>query len=409
MEESSTKPTNLKRLNKKSGRKPLRLFLTTMFTFIYYIAAIILYILAIPYLLFKSRTEKYKEAIPAKFFLKNNPKFEKEAFWFHSCSMGETKALKPIFDKLDSEDINLSVITNTGFETGSQMVKSVRYLPFELFMPFWQTKQKALIVMEAELWYMLFLVARSKGTKTILINARISNKSYRSYKKFSFLYKQIFKNIDKVFAQTDKDKQRLQELGAKNVETIGNIKLANLPKVTKELQKPDSLVITAGSTHEGEEELIFNSWDKSQGKLIVVPRHPERFDEVFALIELYFDNSETTFHRYSKKENFESDIVLVDKMGELNNIYAISDIVILGGAFIKTAGGHNPIEPAFFNNTLISGKNIFNQESLFECVDNYYLIEETQLKEYLDNGKNLTKASLMKAGSIEPILNEIGK
>ncbi len=380
-----------------------------MFTFIYYIAAIILYILAIPYLLYKSRNPKYREAIPAKFFLKNNPKFEKEAVWFHSCSMGETKALKPIFDKLDPEDINLSVITNTGFETGSDMVKSVRYLPFEIFMPFWQTKQKALVVMEAELWYMLFLTAKARGTKTILINARISDKSYRSYKKFSFLYRHIFKNIDKVFAQTDKDRQRLEELGASNVEVIGNIKLANLPKVTKELKKPDGFVITAGSTHEGEEEIIFNSWDRSQGRLIVVPRHPERFDEVFALMEFYYDNSDVTFHRYSQKQDFQSDVILVDKMGELNNIYAISDIVILGGGFIKTAGGHNPIEPAFFNNALISGKNIFNQESLFECVDNYYLLEDNQLKEYLDNGKNLTKASLMKAGSIEPILDEIGK
>ena len=204
-----------------------------MFKYIYYLIALFVYILAIPYLLFKSRSKKYKDAIPSKFFLKNNEKFNENKIWFHSCSMGETKALKPIFDKLDKDDINLSVITNTGYEQGSSMVRNIRYLPFEIFLPFWITKQKMLIVMEAELWYMLFMVARSKGSKTILINARINDKSYSSYKKYSFFYKHIFENIDKIFAQSDIDKQRLESLGGKNIEVIGNIKLASLPKTTK--------------------------------------------------------------------------------------------------------------------------------------------------------------------------------
>ncbi len=316
---------------------------------------------------------------------------------------------KPIFEKFSKEDINLSVITNTGFEQGLKLTDNVRYLPFELFLPFWITKQKILVVMEAELWYMLFLVAKSKGAKTILLNARISDKSYSSYKKFSFLYKHIFKHIDKIFAQSQTDKQRLEELGGKNIEVVGNIKLANLPKITKELEKPNGIIITAGSTHFSEEELILNSWDKSMGKLIVVPRHPERFDEVYNLIETEYKNSDVTYHRYSQKEDLSSDIVLVDAMGQLNNIYAISDVVILGGGFIKSAGGHNPIEPAFFGTILISGKTIFNQKSLFECVNDYYLIENEELQTTLENIKDLKKSSLQKVGSIEPIIQEIKK
>jgi 3-deoxy-D-manno-octulosonic-acid transferase len=380
-----------------------------MFKFIYYLIALIIYILAIPYLLFKSRSPKYKDAIPAKFFLKNNPKFDEEGIWFHSCSMGETNALKPIFDKLDTDEINLSVITNTGFEQGSKMVKNVRYLPFEIFLPFWVKKEKLLLVMEAELWYMMFLSAKIKGTRTVLINARINDKSYATYKKYSFFYKQIFKNIDKIFAQSEIDKERLQELGGQNIEVIGNIKLARLPKVTKEFKKPECTVVTAGSTHDGEEELILKHWDKQKGKLIIVPRHPERFDTVYALIEYYFQNSELSYHRFSQQEDFESDIVLVDKMGELVNIYAISDLVILGGGFIQTAGGHNPIEPAYFGCKLISGKTIFNQKSLFECVDDYYLIEEDEIEEYLNNIENLKNTSLAQAGSVEPIIKEIEK
>ncbi|HIP11949.1 MAG TPA: 3-deoxy-D-manno-octulosonic acid transferase, partial [Arcobacter sp.] len=134
-----------------------------MFTIIYYLLALILYIIAIPYLLFKSRTLKYSKAIPAKFFFKNNASLPANKIWFHSCSQGETTALKPIFDEFENDELNLSVITNTGFAQGSKMLSNVRYLPFEIFLPFWIKQQKALVVTEAELWYMLFLVASRKG------------------------------------------------------------------------------------------------------------------------------------------------------------------------------------------------------------------------------------------------------
>ena len=378
-----------------------------MFKYIYYFIALILYILAIPYLLLKSRTKKYSQAIPAKFFLKDNPKLPEDKIWFHSCSMGETKALKPIFDEFKDEDLNLSVITNTGFAQGEDIVQNVRYLPFEIFLPFWIVKQKALVVMEAELWYMMFLVASRKGAKTYLINARINDKSYQRYKKYRFFYKQLFKNVDKIFAQSEIDKRRLIELGASNIEVIGNIKLASLPKTTKELIKPDGIIITAGSTHETEEELILDAWDKTQGKLIIVPRHPERFEEVFAMIQSRYQNCETTYSRYSSSHDFSSDITLVDVMGELINIYAISDVVILGGGFIKSAGGHNPIEPAYFGCKLISGKVIFNQKSLFDCVDNYYLISNDEIKEYLNNIENLKPSSIDAQGDIKPIIKEL--
>jgi len=378
-----------------------------MFNIFYYLLALILYFLAIPYLLYKKRSKKYSQVIPAKFFLRNNPKFQTDKIWFHSCSMGETKALKPIFDKLNKNDINLSVITNTGYEQGSQMVDSVRYLPFEIFLPFWVTKQKVLLVMEAELWLMLFYSAFKNGTKTVLINARINDKSYKKYKKYSFFYKQLFKYVDKIFAQSQTDKKRLEDLGAKNIEVIGNIKLASLPKVSKVLTKPNATIITAGSTHKTEEELILNAWNKKQGKLLLVPRHPERFEEVFDLVKNKYQDSNVTFHKYSEQKNLESDIIVVDVMGELINIYAISDVVILGGGFIKTAGGHNPIEPAFFNTVVISGETIFNQKSLFECVNNYYLVKNDELKIYLDDIKNLKQTSLGQEGTVEPILKYI--
>ena len=379
----------------------------SLFSIFYYLVLSFVYILAIPYLIFKSRNSKYRQAIPAKFFLKDNIPFKENGIWFHSCSMGETKAIKPLIENY-LENVNISVITNTGFEEAKKISSNVRYLPFEIFLPFWVNKQKVLVVMEAELWYLLFLFAKKKGAKTLLINARISDKSYKSYKRFSFFYKRIFQNIDKVFAQSQVDKNRLEELGASNVEVIGNIKLASLPKVNIKLEKPNHVVITAASTHENEEKLILNAYKKEQGKLIIVPRHPERFDKVDFLILEFIKDKNISYQRYSVKDDFDSDIILVDKMGILNDIYAISDVVILGGAFEKI-GGHNPIEPAFFNCKIISGKNIFNQKSLFECIKNYYLIENDELGEYLNNIKNLEKPILTKAGSIEPIIKEINK
>lgn len=376
----------------------------SLFSIIYYLVSLVIYILAIPYLLYKTKNKKYKEAIPAKFFLRNNKPFEKSSIWFHVCSMGEAKAIKPLVEKLD--ETNISVITNTGFEEASSLTSNVRYLPFEIFLPFWIKKQKALVVMEAELWYFLFLFAKRKGAKTYLINARISDKSYSSYKKFSFFYKRVFANIDKIFAQTEIDKQRLLELGAKDVKVIGNIKLAQLPKVTRNFEKLSETLITAGSTHEKEEELILNSYDREYGKLVIVPRHPERFEKVATLIEEFTQKNSLTFHRFSQKEDFTSDIILVDKLGELNNIYAISDIVILGGAFANV-GGHNPVEPAYFGCKLISGKRIFNQKSLFECVKNYKLIEDNELKEALENAQDLEKSSLVQEGDIQPIIKEL--
>ena len=377
------------------------------FSIFYYLVLSFIYILAIPYLIFKSRNSKYRQAIPAKFFLKDNDSFKENGIWFHSCSMGETKAIKPLIENY-LKDANISVITNTGFEEAKKISPNVRYLPFEIFLPFWVNKQKVLVVMEAELWYLLFLFAKKKGAKTLLINARISDKSYKSYKRFSFFYKRIFQNIDKVFAQSEVDKHRLEELGASNVEVIGNIKLAQLPKVNVKLEKPKQVVITAASTHENEEKLVLNAYKKEQGKLIIVPRHPERFEKVDLQILEFIKDKDISYHKYSTKNDFDSDIILVDKMGILNDIYAISDVVILGGAFEKI-GGHNPVEPAFFNCKIISGKNIFNQKSLFDCIKNYYLIENDELGEYLNNIKNLEKPILTKAGSIEPIIKEINR
>ncbi len=367
-----------------------------------------LYLISLPYLFFLSFKKKYKDSIPARFFLYKNKFFNKNNIWFHSCSLGETKSLKPIIDKINKE-VNISVTTNTGYEEAKKLSNSVRFLPFEIWQPFWQKKQQVLIVLEAELWFLLFFIAKRKGTKTILLNARISDNSYKAYKRFSFFYKIIFKYIDEVFAQSDIDKQRLKEIGAKNIKVIGNIKAYNDIKITKKMIKPiNTKIITLASTHEGEEELILKTiqFEKNM-KIIIAPRHPERFDKVNNFLENFSKKNSLNYGRMSENESISSNIVLCDKMGELVNIFAISDIVLLCGSFVKGIGGHNPLEPAYFGCSIISGKYIFNQKVLFDMVKNIYISDIDNLNNLLSS--KLKKSYIKEKVDLDPLFKSIGE
>ncbi len=365
--------------------------------------AAILTIVALPVLLLFSLKEKYKLSIPRRFFLINNPPFKTSAIWFHVCSFGEVISLKPLLEAVDKK-VNISVTTATGYKEAQKYKADVRFLPFESLLPFWVKRQKVLIVSEAELWYMLFFMAKRQGAKTILINARISDNSYRSYQKFSWFYKKIFSLIDVVFAQSEKDKARLLELGAKEVQVTGNIKAYANIKTTKTLPKPHAEVITLASTHHDEERLLLEQIPYHDKKIIVVPRHPERFDEVASMLASFADAHGLSFHRYSKREDFESDIIMIDKMGELINIYAISDVVLLGGSFVDHVGGHNPLEPATFGCKILSGKYIFNQKSLYPLVENIEMIEPNDIASALGYAK---ATKIIGKVNIEPIIKAI--
>ena len=356
------------------------------FTYLYFILSVVLYVIALPLLIFLSFKPKYKQSIPSRFFLFNNKKFKKEnGIWFHVCSLGEARALKPILDKLKNEDIKITTITHTGQAEAAKYKADVRYLPYEMFLPFWMSKQKVLVVLEAEFWYMLFVVAVSRGSKVILLNARISERSAKKYLQFAWFYKKMLKHVEIIYAQSDADKNRFLALGARNIEVIGNIKLAGEIKKTKEYQKPNIKTIVAGSTHEGEEESIlkaFIAYKKDvDSKLIIVPRHPERFSNVYELMKNYSKENSLSITKFSDKEDFEADMILIDSMGELNNIYAISDIAVLGGSFKADVGGHNPLEPAFFGCQIITGKHFFHQKELFKYVHHVQYVEPNEIYE----------------------------
>ena len=329
--------------------------------------------------------------------------------WFHVCSLGEASSLEPIAKHFKNLSLSITTTTQTGWNRAKKIVEDVRFLPFEIWLPFWVRKQKVLVVLEAELWYMLFFIAKAKGTHTVLLNARISDRSFAKYQKMTWFYKRLFTYVDKVFCQSIIDKERLELLGAKNVEVIGNIKLAASFKATKTLAKPKREMVVAASTHEGEEALILEAFEFTQKEtLVVVPRHPERFEAVDILLEAFAKDKKLSYHKFSGQADFESDIVLVDCLGELINIYAISDVVILGGGFAPI-GGHNPLEPAAFANKIISGPHHFNQNALFPLVESLKIVEEADLKELLKTRDTLSVASIRGSVDMNPFYNYIEK
>lgn len=375
----------------------------------YFLLLFILYLISTPFLALLAFKKKYSHSIPERFFLKNFGLEFSPTYWFHACSFGESKSFEPILKALLQREshakILLTCTTNTGFaylKTFQEQYPQnfiIHYLPFEIFLPLYRPflkHLKTLIVTEAELWKMLFWVAKNAGAKTLLLNARISDRSLKSYMRMRWFYSTLFSLVDEVLAQSEVDKERLENLGAKNVSSFGNLKIFSTPQITQHYTKKRDVILCA-SSHKNEERLVLESFLplSLDAMLIIVPRHPERFSEVQSLCEQECKKYQKTFSTFKQEWG---DVVLVNAMGELNNFYAIADCVILCGSFAPI-GGHNPLEPAFFHAPILSGKHIYNQNALFSLIEGYELIESQELKEKLQNYKTLPHSYIKESES----------
>lgn len=362
-----------------------------VFDLFYTFLAALLFLAALPFLILLSFKKKYRHSIPARFFVWKNSPFASHDIWFHVCSLGEAKAIAPLIERLDEFKIAITTITHTGYEVASKYPAQVRYLPYELWLWLWIRTPKMVVVLEAEFWYLLFRIANARGAKVIALNARISERSFPKYYKMRWFYKRLLAQCDRIFCQSTEDMVRFIALGATNVEVLGNIKLAQKIMTTKEHPKPACTLIVAASTHEGEEEAIIKAFltykeANTNAKLLVVPRHPERFEKVFAMIQKTAPHLSVA--RWSESEDLQSDITLVNAMGELNNLYAISDIAILGGAFAPI-GGHNPLEPAHFECKIITGEHIFSQRELLKYVHHVQFVTPQGIAQALVDAQTL--------------------
>ena len=376
---------------------------------IYTLFSFVIWLIALPFVAVLSFKQKYRKSLPARFLLFKNPKFRPCNVHFHACSLGEVNALKNLISNFN--DFAITTTTDTGFGAASKLTQNARFLPFENWLPFWLEKAKITVIFEAELWLNLVASAQKNGSYVILLNARISDKSYKNYLRFKFYYAKIFENIDLVLAQSERDKERLSELGAKNIIVSGNIKSANFSAPSKILPKAQNhTTITIASTHEGEEELIlaglanFVAQNKNL-KFILAPRHPARFKHCAEISQIWAKEQNLSFEKFSDIWDLSSDFILLDTIGELMNFYAISDIVVLGGSFVPNIGGHNPIEAAQFGAKIISGRFYHNQIALYNLVKNIKICEASELSNALNSP--LQKSEILQKCDLEGIVKII--
>lgn len=315
--------------------------------------------------------------------------------WIHCSSVGEINLSDSLIKKIEStykENLLITVFTDTGFEIAKNKYSNnsrIALLRFPLDDIFIIKRILSLIdvsyliLVETEIWPNLINMVSKKG-KVILVNGRISNKSYPRYKKLTWLLKPLFKNISKFCMQSEIDHERIVSLGAKkeNVFTTGNLKFdisfeefsdSEKNSLKNQLLLGNRKLFVAGSTREGEDQIIINVFKKlTSTLLVIVPRHLERIDD----IENLLGSSGLTFSRFSNIETSplteEIDVILVDKMGILRKFYSICDIAFVGGTLVNI-GGHSLLEPLFYGKTPIFGPYLQNVKDISKDICNLKL------------------------------------
>lgn len=310
--------------------------------------------------------------------------------WLHAVSVGETRAAEPLVDALlaayPDHRILLTHMTPTGRATGQQLFARhgarfiQSYLPYDLpilvrrflrhFSP------RLCILMETEVWPNLIAACAAQGVPVALVNARLSERSLRRGQRFGSLMTDAARGITLVAAQTTADAQRIASLGAPVVQVTGSIKFDVVPPEAA-LALGASLrtcmgkrpVLLCASTREGEEALILDAWQaQDQALLVIVPRHPQRFDDVAALVaargltlarrsRLLPDAR--TMQTTQTTQTIDADVLLGDSMGEMFAYYAACDCAYIGGSLLPL-GGQNLIEACALGKPVLVGPHTFN-------------------------------------------------
>ncbi len=384
------------------GKVPMRIshrLMMGLYQFIWYLALPF----ALARLLWKSRLQQgYREHINERLGMSWNINGSIPRIWVHAVSVGETRAAAPLIEALiqSGEKILLTHMTPTGRDTGrqlftehmasGQLVQS--YLPYDIhwavdsFYRYFSIKVG--LIMETEVWPSLILSARQKSLPVILINARLSERSARRISRFANFAQLIYQSFTKILAQTYLDAKRYNSLGLSNVMVAGNLKFDVVPHpdqiehalVLKKQLTQKVQIVCAASTRDGEELLIIEAWQKFLNTkenpndfcLFVVPRHPQRFDDVFAQLQSSFPKvlrrSSINDQEFSEAINHGA-VILGDSMGEMSFYYALSDIVIMGGSLLPL-GGQNFIEACALGRPIILGEHTFNfQQASADVID----------------------------------------
>ena len=305
------------------------------------------------------------------------------SIWVHAVSVGEVMAALPILRQtkalLPGHHIVLSVTTSSGHRTAREhavdVVDSIVYFPIDIprfqLAAMMRVRPDVVAIMETELWFNFLWAAKALGAKTLLINGRISDRSFPRSKKIAFFYRALLAQLDRCLMQTEVDATRLTALGARNAEVFGNSKFdqavdgldADPAWWRKSLGLPDGLpVIIIGSTRGEDEEsfiefaidLLVEDLERSETYAVVwAPRHIERADALEKLMVGLFGSCA----RRSRSER--GQFVLLDTYGELSKVYSIADVVVIGGGF-HDFGGQNLLQPMAHGKPVIHGQYMQN-------------------------------------------------
>ena len=323
----------------------------------------------------------YREHIAERFGRYRLPRPVTQPIWVHAVSVGETRAAEPLVLALrqrhPDHQILLTHTTPTGRATSEQLFGAgvLRiYLPYDLpfaVRGFLDRFDPAVgILMETELWPNLAAACKQRGTPLFLANARLSTRSARRYARVAALARDVLASLAGVAAQTRADADRLAALGAMHPIVTGNLKFdieppAAMVALGRELRArfgASRPVLLAASTREGEEQLVLDAWQDTASDdavLVIVPRHPQRFDEVAALL----DRRGLRWVRRSECRPVDSDttVVLGDSMGEMTAYYSACDAAFVGGSLLPL-GGQNLIEACAVGTPVLVGPHTFNFE-----------------------------------------------
>jgi 3-deoxy-D-manno-octulosonic-acid transferase len=309
------------------------------------------------------------------------------AIWVHAVSVGEVQAAAPLIRALRQRHPQRTLIVTTTTPTGAQRVRALftdtvrhAYLPYDLpgavnrFLD--RVRPQQVIVMETEVWPNLYRACARRGIPIALVSARLSEKSVRRYRRFAGVFGSALRELA-IGAQTQTDAQRFVAIGANpsRVHVTGNIKFDI--EVPEQVQADGAAlrsasfagrkVWVAGSTHAGEEDEVLEAHRRllkvhPDALLILVPRHPNRFDEVRA----WLDDSSMRFVSRSRQERVNAgiEVLFADTLGELLMLYAAADVAFVGGSLVPLIGGHNLLEPAALAKPILTGPHHANGQDI---------------------------------------------
>lgn len=359
--------------------------------------------------------KKYRKSFLARLGFKFPiiSKSEGPRIWIHAVSLGETKAVIRLAKELKQLVKNCQLIISSVTETGfAESQRSLPFVDYHVYLPFdfhWivdtilsKTSPDLVILCESDLWYNFLYKAKKLGSSIVLVNGKISQRSMNHFRKVPFFAKSLFGLFDLICLQNQLYESRFQQIKAPfhRMTVTGNLKLdEEYPQLSKEdLQtwktqlsiSQAHVVLTIGSTHYPEEELFLKRlkeiWvDRPFLKVLLVPRHPERFKEVSQLLE----KEKISFIKFSEiqQQTGKEKLILVDAMGVLRMCYQLSDIALVAGSFTPKVGGHNILEPCWYGKPVLFGPYMHTQIELVKLMQQHQAglqVAENELQKILE-------------------------